>query len=165
MTLQASGQPLTDREISLVGRGNRLVRGGSHLDRLVLPSIAASLPLPSVNLNRIPPGVTLGAVFAAIAWRKQVDSSAVLNAINGTQFIRVRADTPGTFVNAITMDDNGLETVASAPEGGMMLYGDIDISAEVVGEDIYEFQWELALVDGASLTLHDVQTYLIVEYS
>jgi hypothetical protein len=31
--------------------------------------------------------------------------------------------------------------------------------------DTYEFQWQNALVDGASLTLHDFQTYLIIEFT
>ena len=165
MTLQASGQPLTDREIQLVGRGNRLVRGSAGTINLVLPAVAASLVLPSVTVGGLPSGITIGAVFAAIAWRKQVDSSAVLNAINGTQQVRVRSDAPGTFRDAITMSNAALETVASATEGGMMIWGDSDISAEVIGADTYEFQWQLALVTGASLTLHDVQTYLILEYT
>ena len=167
MTLQASGQPLTDREIALTAglQGNRLVRGSTGTINLVLPAVAASLVLPSVTIATLPAGITIGAVFAAIAWRKQVDSSAVLNALNGNQQVRVRSDAPGTFRDAITMSNNALETVASATEGGMMLFGDSDISVEVVGVDTYEFQWQLALVDGASLTLHDVQTYLILEYT
>lgn len=165
MTLQGSGQPLTDREIQLVGRGGRLVYGGAVQGQVVLPSGASSLTLPSVEVDSIPAGITLGRVIAAIAWRKQVDSSGALNALASTQQIRVRSDAPGTFRDAITMSNNALETVASATEGGMMLYGDSDISAEVTGVDIYEFQWQLALVDGASLTLHDVQTYLLLEYT
>lgn len=168
MVLQSSGQPLTDREIELTSRvaqGNRLVRGSALVGTVVLPTVAASLVLPSVTIARIPAGITIGDVFAAIAWRKQVDSSAVLNALVGTQQIRVRSDAPGTFRDAIEMGNNTLETVASQTEGGMMVFGNADISAEVIGVDTYEFQWQLALVDGASLTLHDVQTYLILEYT
>ena len=99
-----------------------------------------------------------------MSWRKQVESSAALNAINNAQQIQVRDDSPGTFRNAITIPDNALETAASATEGGIVLFGAADISVEVDGDDIYEFQWQNAQVDGASLTLHDFQTFLIVEY-
>ncbi|MFQ6031010.1 MAG: hypothetical protein ACE5Q6_26390, partial [Dehalococcoidia bacterium] len=90
---------------------------------------------------------------------------AAPNAVNGAQQIRVRSDAPGTFQDAITIADNSLETAASATEGGLMLLGDSDISVEVDGVDTYEFQWQNARVDGASLTLHDFQTYLILEYT
>jgi hypothetical protein len=156
--------PLTDREAALVGRGSRLVYASAMQGTVVLPAVAANLTLPSVVVT-VPAGVTINRVIAAIAWRKQVESSAALNAINTAQQIRVRDDTPGTFRNAITIADNSLETAASATEGGLMLLGDSDISAEVVGSDTYEFQWTLARVDGASLTLHDVQDYIIVEYT
>lgn len=158
-------QPLTDREVRSVGRGSRLVFASAVQATLVLPAVAASLTLPNVVISALPSGITIDRVVAAIAWRKQVDSSAALNAINTAQQVQVRDDTPGTFRNAITIADNALETAASATEGGLMLLGDSDISVEVTGADTYEFQWQNAQVDGASLTLNDVQTYLILEYT
>ena len=156
--------PLTDREAALVGRGSRLVYGSPIVGIVVLPAVAANIILPSVVVT-VPSGITINRVVGAFSWRKQVDSSAALNAIDGAQQIQVRSDAPGTFRDAITMVNNALETAASATEGGLMVYGDSDISAEVVGSDTYEFQWTLALVDGASLTLHDCQTFIIIEYT
>lgn len=158
-------QPLTDREATLVGRGSRLVFASAIQATVVLPDAAASLTLPNVVISTLPSGITIDRVIAAIAWRKQIESSAVLNAINNAQQIQVRDDSPGTFRNAITIADNSLETAANATEGGLMLLGDSDISVEVDGVDTYEFQWQNAQVDGAALTLHDVQTYLIIEYT
>lgn len=156
--------PLTDREAALVGRGSRLVYASAMQATLVLPAVAANLSLPSVVVT-VPSGITIDRVIAAMAWRKQVDSSAAVNQIDGAQQIQVRSDAPGTFRNAITIANNSLNTASSATEGGLMLLGDSDISVEVVGSDTYEFQWTLALVDGASLTLHDVQDYIIIEYT
>ncbi len=160
-------QPLTDRELAQIGtsRGSRLVYASAVQPTVVLPAAAASLILPDVVVDSLPSGITIGRVIAAVSWRKQVDSSGGLNAINTAQQIQVRDDTPGTFRDAITISDNSLETVASATEGGLMLFGDSDISIEVDAVDTYEFQWQNAEVDGASLTLHDFQTYLIVEYT
>ncbi|MFQ6029151.1 MAG: hypothetical protein ACE5Q6_16855 [Dehalococcoidia bacterium] len=162
-----AGRPLTDREIGELSesRGGRLVFAGAVQATLVLPAVAASLTLPSVTIPSLPAGITIDRVIAAVAWRKQLDSSGVANAVNGDQQVQVRDDTPGTFRDAITIADNSLETAANATEGGLMLLGDSDISVEVDGADTYEFQWQNAQVDGASLTLHDVQTYLIVEYT
>ena len=160
-----AGSPLTDREFSQSGRGGKLVFAGAVQATVILPAVAASLTLPSVNLSALPSGITIDRVIAAIAWRKQVESSAILNAIDGVQQIQVRSDAPGVFRDAVTISDGSLETLASSTEGGVMLLGDSDISVEVDGVDIYEFQWQNALVDGASLTLHDFQTYLIVEYT
>ena len=133
---------------------------------VVLPSVAANVALPSVTIpdDFLPPGANINRVTAGFAWRKQVDSSALANAVNVAQNIQVRSDAPGTFVDAINIADNSLATDASATEGGEMLLGDEDISGEVDEADTYEFQWTDADVDGASLTLHDVQTYLLVDY-
>jgi hypothetical protein len=147
-------------------KAGRLVFGsGLSGTTVVLPAVAANLALPSVTIPALPSGITIDRVIAAISWRKQVESSAAPNAIDGAQQIQVRSDAPGTFVNAITIGDNSLDTAVSATEGGSMLLGDSDISGEVALADTYEFQWLLAKVDGDSLTLHDVQSHLIVEYS
>ena len=161
--------PLTDREfaaiVASVVRGGRLVFAGPVQATVVLPAVAASLVLPSVNISALPAGITIDRVIAAVAWRKQVESSATDNAIDGAQQVQVRSDAPGTFLDAITISDNSLATLASATEGGVMLLGDSDISVEVIGVDTYQFQWQNAQVDGAFLTLHDFQTYLILEYT
>lgn len=130
---------------------------------VVLPAVAADLVLPSVTIGagQIAGGIT--RVTAGISWRKQVESSTLANALAGAQDIQVRSDAPGTFIDAINLADNSLATGASATEGGTMIVGDIDVKGEVDGADTYEFQWDEAVVDGASLTLHDVQTFLFVE--
>lgn len=151
----------------LTKRAGRLVFPGAGAATVVLPAVAANVALPSVTIaaGELPAGMVILSVKVAIAWRKQVDSSAGANAIVGAQQIQVRSDAPGTFRNALTIADNMLATDGSATEGGMMIMGETDISVEVVGADTYEIQWTLAAVDGAALTLHDFQTYLIIEHT
>jgi hypothetical protein len=145
----------------------RLVFVSDAQPTVVLPAVAANLTLPNVIVPAaaIPNGATIRRVTVGVSWRKQVESSGVTNAIDGDQNVQVRADTPGTWINGVNVDDNTLQTAASATEGGILLMGDNDVSTEVDEADTYNFRWALALVDGASLTLHDVQTYLIVEYA
>ncbi len=130
---------------------------------VVVNATAGDKSMPSISVT-IQANRTVDRVTAAFAWRKQVNSSGSANAVNVAQHIQVRSDAPGCWVNAIGIADNSLSTAASATEGGMMIMGSDDIKGEVAATDIYEFQWDNADVDGASLTFHDVQTYIIVEY-
>ena len=133
---------------------------------VVLPAVAANQSLPSVAVDLAiqPGGTSIKRVLAGMSFSKKVDSSAVANAVVGAQEIQVRSDAPGTFRNAISMPDNVLATASGATEGGLLVVGNHDIAVEVTASDTYEFQWTNALVDGASLTLHDVQTLIIVEF-
>jgi len=147
-------------------RNARLTFSSNVSATVTLTATAGNVALPSVVIPAgvIPPGATISRVTAAISWRKQVDSSAAANAVNVAQTIQVRSDAPGTFRDAIDIPDNALATGGSATDGGPLLIGDNDIAVEVVGPDTYEFQWTLADVDGNNLVLHDVQTFLIVEF-
>lgn len=134
---------------------------------VTLPAVAADQSLPSVTIpsDAIPSGATITRVLAAIAWRKQADTSAAANAVNGAQNIQVQNSVGGTWRNAITIATALLSTAASATEGGLLILGDTDIDNEVTGAATYSFKWALALVTAASLTLSDVQTYLLVEFT
>jgi hypothetical protein len=143
----------------------RLVFSSDIQATVVLDSSVGDISLPSVTVSEasFPALSKISRVIAAISWRKQVDSSGAVNAIDAAQNIQVRIDTPGTYTNAISIADNSLSTGASATEGGMLIIGNIDIKSEVAGAGTYEFQWDNADVDGDSLTFHDAQTHLIVE--
>lgn len=70
----------------------RLVFASEVQPTVVLPSVAASVALPSVTIpdDFLPPGANINRVTAGFAWRKQVDSSAAVNAVNVAQGIRRR---------------------------------------------------------------------------
>ena len=157
----------TTADVTAVNKASRLVFASALQASVVLPAVAADLSLPSVAIasGDIPSGATITRVLAAVAWRKQVDSSAAANAVNGAQNIQVQNSVSGTWTNAIAIATAALSTAASATEGGVMIIGAIDIKAEVTGTGTYSFQWASALVTAASLTLYDVQTYLIVEFT
>jgi hypothetical protein len=155
---------LTDREFERLGRANSLVFAGALQATVVLTDTPADRALPSVTLTA-PEGVAISRVFAAVSWRKQVDSSSATNSVAGNQQIRVRSDAPGPFVDAISIPTGALHTSADATEGGLLVLGAVDIKDEAALNGVYEFQWEGAQAGGDALTLHDVQTYLVVEFS
>lgn len=157
-----SNPPVTAADVS----SGRLVFTSDIVATVVLTSVAGDIALPDVIIpaGAIPTGVSINRVLAGVSWRKQVDSSGVANAVNVAQIIQVRSNAPGTFRDAINIPNNALETALNATEGGVMIVGDNDISVEVVGADVYNFQWTDADVDGNNLTLHEFQSYLILEY-
>jgi hypothetical protein len=160
-----ASQPLTDREFARLGTANGLVFA-SELEPAVglLGAPPADTALPAVTVS-LPVGVTTSRVFAAIAWRKQADSSGADNAVATNQQVQVRRSPAGAFANAINIPASSLFTGANAAEGGLLLMGALDISGEVDGEGTFEFQWLGAEAVASTLTLYDFQTYLVVEFS
>lgn len=134
---------------------------------ITLSTVASDLTLPSVIIpsGAIPSGFTVNRVFAALSWRKSIESSGALNALSASQSIQVRRATTGTYIDASVLLDNNLHHLASATDGGILIVGSIDIKAEVTGAGTFEFRWHDADVDGNSITFYDVQSYLIVELS
>ncbi len=144
---------------------------------VVIPAVAADLDFPNVVIpaSAIPAGATTTFVNAILKWRKQVDSSGSTNAIKGaSKTIRVKKSTGawGTDdVIAIDVPDNTLSTDASSTEGGDMIVGDNNVSSVVDAVNAtYNFRSEetnrsdAILVDGASLTLVDVQVGIQIRW-
>lgn len=154
------------RSAGNAGKAGRAVYSSQIQATLVLNAVASDESLPSVTVpsSFVPKGTTIRRVTAAISWRKGVESSGSANAVNVAQNIQVRSDAPGTWRDAIPIPDNALAHAADATEPGSLILGNTDIKVEVTGADIYEFQWENSDVDGASITLHDVQTHLIIDF-
>jgi len=143
---------------------------------VVIPAVAADLDFPDVVIptGGIPTGATIISARAILKWRKQVDSSTAANAINGaSKGIRIKKSTGawGTDdVMAINVPNNSMATDASSTEGGDCWIGDNDVDSEVDGVGTYNIRSEettrgdAIVVDGASLTLYDVQMGLIVKW-
>ncbi|MBA7593175.1 hypothetical protein ES703_00092 [subsurface metagenome] len=125
----------------------------------------------------LPAGAIVQAIYLMVKWRKQVDSSAAPNAINGaSKTIRVMKNGAVWGTNDIvgmTFADNQLATGASTTEGGDMIVGDVDVKGEVddVDNETYNVRSEQTertdalVVDGDALTLHDVYTGFRVYYT
>lgn len=132
----------------------------------------ADVDLP---LNFLPAGATIQAVHLMVHWRKQVDTSAALNAINAAnKTIRIKkaADGWAASLVAITMANGSLSTALSATEGGTIIISASDIKAKVNADNTtYNIRSdETTCADGitvtaASLTLWDIFTGLRVYFT
>lgn len=131
---------------------------------IVVNATAADKTLGTVVVPALPTGYSIVSAFVAVAWRKGVESSTVANAVNVAQNIQIQKGA-GAFATVIALPDNSLAHAASATEGGSLLSGDTDVAATVDGAATYTIKWTLADVDGASLTFHDVQVFIILELS
>jgi len=129
----------------------------SDLDDVIdLPAVTADTPLPSIVVSGLPSGLTLERVDVIIKVRAIENTNAGgPNAINGAQNIQVRKGV-GVWANAINLPDNLWTVAASTREAGDVLIGDNDVKATVDGDGTYNFQFDEALVDLASLRLNDV---------
>jgi len=146
---------------------------------LAIPAAAADLTFADVVFpaDFLPAGAVIESVQLMLKWRKQVDSSAAPNAINGANHtIRIKKSTGAWGVDdviGIMFADNQLATDASATEGGDMIVGSYDVDSEVDDTDGITYnvrseetnRGDAIHVDGASLTLYDVYTGLRVYYT
>lgn len=155
----------TTLDALLKQKGGRITIPSTMQETVVVNASAGNKSLPSVVVpsGTIPPNATITRVLAAISWGKKVNSDSSVNAVNVAQNIQIDI-TGGFSVNAITIPDNAFHTAASATEGGFFFLGIIDVKAEVADGSTSTFQWTSADVDAASLTFHDVQMWLIIEY-
>lgn len=136
---------------------------------LTITATAQDLALPSVVVSGIPSGATVIRAVAMFKYRAVEDTSGVDNNLDDgggttTPAIQVRADTPGTYIDAINVVDGMAQVAGSGRDGGDVWVGDNDVKSEVVGNDIYEFQFDDAEAEGNNLLLRDVQTGLRVYF-
>lgn len=126
-----------------------------------LPAGATDVDLPNVVVSSLPASATLMRVVAVFKCRHIENTNAGgANAIKGAQAIRVKKSTGAWGVDdivAINLIDNMWMVAASTREGGDVVEGGNDIKGEVDGDATYNFRFEDALVDLASLRLNDVQ--------
>jgi hypothetical protein len=139
----------------------------SDIDDLVtLTSSGTDTALPAVTVAGIPSGAVVTKVIAMMKFGGTEDTSTAENklVVDAAEHIQVDK-TGGTYIDAIALINNALLTGASGTRGGDVWIGALDISAEVDGDDTYEFQWEDADVTGDSLLVRDLQTGLRVYFT
>ena len=127
---------------------------------VTIPAVAADQALPSVVVAGLPTGATLVRAVAMFKFRAIRETSAGANKLAGSQDIQVNDAAATGWLDAINFVDDEFSLAANASEGGDVFVGDEDIKARVDGDDTYSFQWDEAVADAASITLHDVQTGL-----
>jgi hypothetical protein len=142
---------------------------------ITIPAVAADLTFPDVVIDALPTNATIVKVECMLKYRYQEDTSGGANAIDGAnKTIRVKKSTGGWGTDdliAIKFPDNSLDTDASTKEGGDVLFGGLDVKAEVDGAATYNFRSDetnrsdAIVVDTASLVLGDVQMGIRVHYT
>jgi len=150
------------------GVGSRVFSGG-----LLAPIEISSTPT-NVSLGtvycKLPPGTTITRAYAVLTFSKKVNSAGVVNDVDGLQYIKVLSPASGAaYVNALKLLDQTLHTAANATEGGTIIMGGDDTDTEfssIMSEDgLYTFQWTASALTADTLTLYDVQMFIVVEFS
>ncbi len=141
----------------------------AYEDLITITGAAQDLALPSVVVAGIPAGATITRVIAMLKYRIVENTNAAINKISTagpvTPAVQVKETAGGAFTDAITIIDDMIQVAATSRDGGDVLVGNIDVSAEVDGNATYDFQLDDILADGANLLLRDVQVGLRVEWT
>lgn len=139
----------------------------SDLDAsLAVNATAADANLPDIVVADLPSGATITRAIMLFKYASREDSSGSANMTDAAQTMSIDAAAGrDSVVTAINLPTDSFATAASTKEGGDVVFGDNDVSAEVTGNGTYYSTWELADVDGASLTFTDVQIGLLIWYS
>lgn len=155
-----------DTIIADVSRNVSMMEFWSAIDDIITLTTATSdVTLPNIVVADIPAGATITRVVGMIRMRALNNTNASVNAINGAGIVKIK-ETAGAYVNLITIGDNIWSVAASTKEGGMLLEGDIDASAEVDANDTYNLRFDGNIfVDGNNLELIDAAVGLKVYFT
>jgi hypothetical protein len=133
-------------------------------EEVAVPAVAADQALPDVTVAGLPSGAIVARAIVLFKFRMIENTNAGANKLSGAQEIQVRDDTPGAWTDAVNFVDDQFGIAGSTREGGDVVIGAIDVSATVDGNDTYNFQWDEAVADLASLNFNDVQMGLRMWY-
>ena len=135
-------------------------------EEVALTGTAGDKSLPSTTVADLPSGAT---VVRAIAMFKFMAIEAITfagtNALEGAQEIQVKESGAGSFIDAINFVDAQYGLAQDTREGGDVIIGAIDVSAEVDENDTYAFQWDEAEAEETGINFNDVQCGLRIWYS
>jgi len=131
---------------------------------VTVPAVAADLALPDVVIANLPAGATPVKAIGLFKYRVVANTNAAANKLSGAQYIQIRL-AAGVYTNCIQFVDDQFSIAASTREGGDVSIGDINVAATVTGNGTYNFQWDEAVADLASIVFYDVQTGIRIWYS
>lgn len=126
--------------------------------KVTLTTSSTNIPLPNITIADIPSGATIIRVVGMIRMRALNNTSASVNAINEALDAVIKVEKMGgTWTSLINIINDTWSVAASTKEGGMLIEGSADASAEVDANADYEFRFDgNCRVDGNNLDLVDV---------
>lgn len=151
---------------SLIGRRTVLTFKSNLQKSVTIPAVAANQSLPSVTIpaNALK-GRKIEAAYCHFLFGRVGDSSGADNKLSGNQYIQVKESVSGSYINAILLVDDMIliDVSESTVIGGNVIYGNIDVKAQVSAEGLtFNFQWTSAIADGATLDLGDIEMVIEV---
>jgi len=117
---------------------------------------AGDVDLPDVVVPALPTGYSIYRAIMFIKCRSIEDTSASANQLDGDQNVLIQKGS-GPFANCLQLKSNMFPVSASVVSDGHTVYGEADIKAVVDGAGTYSFKIKMALADGDSLILNEIQ--------
>lgn len=115
----------------------------------------------------LPTGAVIERAFVGFLFRMVENTYAGANALDAAAALPMQLDDSANtgWVDCIDFANNAFTLAASTREGGTVIFGDIDVSARVDGNDTYDFRWHNAKADQNNLQFNDCQLVIRIWYS
>ena len=143
--------------VDVVGTRNLLKWASQIQSTVQITTTPTDISLPSITLPNIPNATIVRArlnmSYRVLLWGN--------NQATPSQYIQIRKDTPGSWINAIL-----LPAFNTVNENGDKIKGTFDVISEVDAfNDTYEIQWDNAVVNVSVTNIQDVFFELEVWYT
>ncbi len=133
-------------------------RWSSYQAQVQLTTVAGDKTLPSITMRGLPSGATLALAIILLKFHNVENTNAAVNSVSGAQNIQARKAVGGAWVTGIALGGGEFSTPASTREGGDVMFGTEDISAQIPANGaVIELKWALALAAQNNLEFNNVQ--------
>lgn len=129
-----------------------------YQNQVSLTTVAGDKALPDITIAGIPTGATILRAIMMFKARNIENTNAAVNSCSGAQNIQCQKAVAGAYINAIGVLAAGFGLPATTREGGDVLIGSLDISAQVpANAAVMNFRWLQGLAAQNNLNFNDVQ--------
>lgn len=138
--------------------------GSALIEEVSITDGATDTALGSIVVNTIPNGATPTFAQLIFVYGAIENTAAGVNKLAGAQDIQIQKGA-GAWADAIAFPDDFFTLAGATREGGGVIFGTINLSGTVTGNDTYNIQWDEAVADADFLLFNNVQVLLYIEYS
>ncbi len=152
--------PIKDRAIHTID-----IPWSAYAAQIVLTNGAGDKALPSLTIVNLPTGATIVYALPFLKFANKENTNAAVNSVSGAQNIQVEKAVGGAWITGIAFGGGEYSTPASTREGGDVMMGTNDVSAQVPANGaVMSFKWTSGVAAQNNLNFNDVQVGLRIWY-
>ncbi len=138
----------------------------TYTAQISLTTGAGDKTLQNITITNIPAGATVVRAIMMFKCRSIANTNALVNSLSGAQNIQCQKAVGGAYITGIALAGGEFSVASSSTEGGDVLMGTSDVSAQVpANAAVMNFKWTNALAAQNNLNFNDIQIGLRIWYS